>query len=56
MRPDHHFPLAVGIASMVNVYNPEYDLLMAASVLPMLILFQRQFITAMTASGLLVEK
>jgi ABC-type glycerol-3-phosphate transport system permease component len=38
------------------------DLLMAASVLatlPMLLLFllfQRQFITAMTATGLLVEK
>jgi ABC-type glycerol-3-phosphate transport system permease component len=62
MRSDNHFPLAVGLASMVNVYNPEYDLLMAASVLatlPMLILFllfQRQFITAMTATGLLVEK
>jgi ABC-type glycerol-3-phosphate transport system permease component len=47
---------------MVNVYKPEYDLLMAASVLatlPVLILFlffQRQFITGMTATGLLVEK
>jgi ABC-type glycerol-3-phosphate transport system permease component len=44
---------------MVNVYNPEYDLLMAASVLatlPMLtlfLLFQCQFITA---TVLLVEK
>ncbi len=62
MRSDSHFPLSVGLASMVNVYKPEYDLLMAASVLatlPVLILFlffQRQFITAMTATGLVVEK
>ena len=57
MRSDNHFPLAVGIASMVNVHKPEYDLLMAAPVLatlPVLILFlffQRQFITGMTATG-----
>lgn len=62
MRSDDHFPLAVGMATMVNVYKPEYDLLMAASVLatlPMIIgflFFQRQFITGMTATGLLVEK
>jgi ABC-type glycerol-3-phosphate transport system permease component len=62
MRSDNHFPLAVGVASMVNLYRPEYDLLMAASVLstlPVLILFllfQRQFISAMTTSGLLVGK
>jgi len=52
MRSDNHFPLAVGIASMVNVYKPENDWLMAALVLatpPVLILFlffQRQFIAA----------
>ena len=62
MRSDNHFPLAVGIASMVNVYKPENDWLMAALVLatpPVLILFlffQRQFIAGMTATGSLVEK
>ena len=62
MRSDNYFPLAVGLASLVNVYNPEFDLLMAASVLATLpklilfLLFQRQFINDMTATGLLVEK
>jgi hypothetical protein len=27
MRSDNYFPLAVETASMVNVYNPKYDLL-----------------------------
>jgi ABC-type glycerol-3-phosphate transport system permease component len=62
IRTDSHFPLAVGIASMVNVYKPEYNLLMAASelaTLPVLILFlffQRQLITGLTSTGLVEEK
>lgn len=62
MRSAGKLPLAVGIAGLVNQYRPQYDLVMAASVLasvPIMILFlfmQRQFITGMTATALLVEK
>jgi ABC-type glycerol-3-phosphate transport system permease component len=62
MRTDNHFPLAVGLSTLVNVYKTEWDLVMTGSVLstiPVLILFlffQRQFISGLTTTGLLVEK
>ena len=62
MRTEEKLPLAVGIAGLVNQYRPQYDLVMAASALasvPIMILFllmQRQFITGMTATALVIEK
>lgn len=62
MRSEEKLPLAVGIAGLVNQYRPQYDLVMAASVLasvPIMILFllmQRQFITGMTATAFVIEK
>jgi ABC-type glycerol-3-phosphate transport system permease component len=52
-----NFPLAVGIASMVNSYRVQYDLVLAGSVLatvPIIILFfflRRQFLEGASFSG-----
>lgn len=62
-RSDDQFPLAVGIAALVNTsYRPSYDLAMAAASLatiPILILFfllRRQFMEGLTVTGTGVEK
>lgn len=62
-RSDDKFPLAVGIAALVNTsYRPAYDLAMAAAALatlPILILFfmlRRQFMEGLTVTGTGVEK
>lgn len=42
MRSEGHFPLSVGIASMVGLYRPRWDLVLTASVLatvPIVLLF-----------------
>ncbi len=62
-RTDERFPLAVGIASLVNTsYHPAHDLTMAAAsltTLPIMILFfflRRQFMEGITVTGTGVEK
>lgn len=62
-RTDDKFPLAVGIASLVNTsYRPAYDLAMAAAslaTLPIMVLFfflRRQFMEGITVTGTGVEK
>ncbi len=62
-RSDDKFPLAVGIAALVNTsYRPAYDLAMAAAslaTLPILVLFfllRRQFMEGITAYGTGLEK
>ncbi len=62
-RTDEKFPLAVGIASLVNAsYHPAHDLTMAAAnlvTLPIMILFfilRRQFMEDITVTGTSVEK
>ena len=62
-RTDEKFPLAVGIASLVNTsYHPAYVLAMAAAslaTLPIMILFfflSRQFMEGITVTGTGVEK
>lgn len=62
-RTDEKFPLAVGIAALVNTsYRPAYDLAMAAAslaTLPIMFLFfflRRQFMEGITITGTGVEK
>jgi len=62
-RSDQKFPLAVGIASLVNTsYRPSFDLALPAATLatvPIIILFfllRRQFMEGITAYGTGVEK
>ena len=62
MRSMDKLPLTVGIASLINQYRPQYDVVMAASFLsafPIIVLFlfmQKQFLTGMAATGVSVEK
>ena len=62
MRTTTKLPLVVGIASLVNQYRPQYDLVMAASFLacfPLIILFlilQKQFVAGMGAMARFVGK
>lgn len=62
MRSETKLPLAVGIASLVGQYRPQFDLVMAASflsVFPVLILFlffKNKFISGISANGMIVEK
>jgi ABC-type glycerol-3-phosphate transport system permease component len=62
MRSMEKLPLTVGIASLVNQYRPQYDMVMAASFLsafPIILLFlfmQKQFLAGMAATGVSVEK
>ena len=56
-RNGEHFPLSVGISTLVSTYRAQYDLVMAASVLttlPIVILFfllRRQFMEGIAATG-----
>lgn len=62
MRSMEKLPLTVGIASLINQYRPQYDMVMAASFLsafPIIVLFlfmQKQFLAGMAATGVSVEK
>ena len=62
MRSAEKLPLTVGIASLINQYRPQYDVVMAASFLsafPIILLFlfmQKQFLSGMAATGVSVEK
>lgn len=57
MRSEAMYPLAVGIAGLVGLYRPRWDLIMAASFLatfPIVVLFlfmQRQFIAGISSLG-----
>jgi ABC-type glycerol-3-phosphate transport system permease component len=61
-RQPQNMPLTVGIASLVNQYRVQYDLVMAGATLatlPFIVLFfflRRQFMEGITASGTGVEK
>lgn len=58
MRETVKFPLTVGIASKVNVYRTEYDLVLAGSflsTLPLIVLFlkmQKHFIRGIAAGAI----
>ncbi|MCB0209998.1 MAG: carbohydrate ABC transporter permease [Anaerolineae bacterium] len=62
MRSEEMYPLAVGIAGLVGLYRPRWDLIMAASFLatfPIIILFlfmQKQFIAGIASLGTGVDK
>ena len=62
MRTDGKYTLAVGIAGLVGLYRPRWDLVMAAAFLatfPIIILFlfmQKQFIAGISSLGTGVEK
>ena len=62
MRTDEKYTLAVGIAGLVGLYRPRWDLVMAAAFLatfPIIILFlfmQKQFIAGISSLGTGVEK
>lgn len=62
MRTDEKYTLAVGIAGLVGLYRPRWDLVMAAAFLatfPIIILFlfmQKQFIAGISSLGSGVEK
>ena len=57
LRTSDMFPLSVGLTSLINVYDPQYDLVLAGSVLstlPLVVLFfflQKHFMTALTITG-----
>ena len=56
LKPEN-FPLAVGITSMINNYQVQYDLVLAGSVLatvPIIVLFfvlRRQFMEGSSFTG-----
>jgi ABC-type glycerol-3-phosphate transport system permease component len=62
LRNDEKFTLAVGIAGLLGIYRPRWDLVITASFLatfPIIILFlfmQRQFIAGISSLGTGVEK
>jgi len=62
MRSDEKFTLAVGIAGLVGLYRPRWDLVMAAAFLatfPIIVMFlfmQKQFIAGIASLGTGVEK
>jgi ABC-type glycerol-3-phosphate transport system permease component len=62
MRTDEKYTLAVGIAGLVGLYRPRWDLIMAASFLatfPIVVLFlfmQKQFIAGISSLGTGIEK
>jgi ABC-type glycerol-3-phosphate transport system permease component len=62
MRSDEKFTLAVGIAGLVGLYRPRWDLVMAGAFLatfPIVVLFlfmQKQFIAGISSLGTGVEK
>lgn len=62
MREEVKFPLSVGLAGMISTYRSLFGELIAGSLLatvPMILLFlifQRQFLTGMSVTGVIVEK
>jgi multiple sugar transport system permease protein len=62
MRAEVKFPLSVGLAGMINTCRSLFGELIAGSLLatvPMILLFlifQRQFLTGMSVTGVIVEK
>jgi ABC-type glycerol-3-phosphate transport system permease component len=62
LRSDEKFTLAVGIAGLLGLYRPRWDLVMAGSFLatfPIIVLFlfmQKQFIAGIASLGSGVEK
>lgn len=62
MREEAKFPLSVGLAGMISTYRSLFGELIAGSLLatvPMILLFlifQRQFLTGMSVTGVIVEK
>lgn len=62
MREEVKFPLSVGLAGMISTYRSLFGELIAGSLLatvPIILLFlifQRQFLTGMSVTGVIVEK
>jgi ABC-type glycerol-3-phosphate transport system permease component len=62
LRSDEKFTLAVGIAGLLGIYRPRWDLVMSAAFLatfPIVILFlfmQKQFVAGISSLGTGIEK